>query len=276
MQLFHFNQLPVFARWLAFGGLFLVGAWLPSGCQRDGKQAHLYAPKSADNEAMVTLPTDMTSYFAYWHIDSAYLAMYIEKGYYRPEQPCVAKVAIAPASTPSSVQTDYIRLQQSTSRLDRLKALCAYLYTTVPTFYIDTVDNYTFDYTISPTNLDQKLTEAKNARFATLCRGYDSFSQALWKRLFAADSAFIQSIDLYVTDPDSFPHTLTVFYFPLKNDYEVVALDATFGYLFPLQGDTALFTLSALRKADANVFLAKNELHYLPDSVLQLKRFLTY
>jgi hypothetical protein len=219
---------------------------------------------------------DTAPILAYWGIDSVYMQLLIDKGFYRPAQVCDTASHIFPATVFGSFEEDTIALFSYQAKEDRLKALCAYLYVMLPTFYIDTFDNYHFDYAIDASNIEQRISEAKTGQWATLCRGYTAAANAMWGLGHDRGSFLFQEADIPVADNDSFPHTVAIFYFPQEADTQAVVLDATYGYLFPLKNDNGLCTLRELRTVDASSFVMQHNLHYLPDSVLHQKRFLTY
>ncbi len=110
-------------------------------------------------------------------LDSAYLQLLVERGYYRPAQNCPDSIAILPPAPISTYNEDFAVLKTPPNRIARLWQLCYYRSTTLPIFYVDTFNNYYFDYNIRPENIGQKLLEAKEARFATLCRSHVAFAK---------------------------------------------------------------------------------------------------
>lgn len=214
----------------------------------------------------------LKKYFKENNFDDSFIEAIISKGYFNPQQTCNQPDTILPTRAPDTSNAQWHK--QATSYA-QLTSLCHYLYTTLPMAYYDRLLAGYYNFNIQHDSLAYFLQQAHAGQQTFICTHYCQFAQLLWQQHAPTNNALVKTISIKTTPLNSAPHAINIFYFKTPQGWQGVALDALYGYLFPIKNNNSFYLVNEMQVYPKAQFSAPAAMQYAQADILNHKRFLT-
>jgi len=203
------------------------------------------------------------------HMDTSIISRLIKLDLFRVNSTCTDSITVHTPLLLNDPEQSLLAIFSSGTAFLKAKALCEYLYTTVPELYIDDAKSHPMNYQINEKNIFPMLQNLQQSKEAAFCAQYAALTKTLLE--LNLSSIYSTTADVYDSTDIKFHHIVCFFYYKENDSTVGLVIDAMYGYLFPAKNSEAV-TLSGIKDKKSDI---KNYMTFIPDSILSQKRFLT-